>query len=861
MRKSLSLKYSLILFAGILALAASSCKDDFMADTPEGDNDNILVSAKLTAAVNTRNEYIDEGNIASGTYYLYYPRKSSSSNVNHAMVDFGDAEGPTTGFAYFFDTEGKKRDLKWKHVYNEGLSSQTFHLHNIDSTLFTIYHDNHWQHLRFNVKNVVNPYRTSPLDTINATNDLIYGVGKGTRNSGKLEFELNHIMSLLKVNIEVFCANDGFQMNLDNAEVIITDVSTELGVFDMRDPVLFEYNTSTSTTANSGGYNHTPGYYRNIQDVKLVDPENPNAQWATNHPGLVDDEFKDHFTNHVYETMRWIMPPQSIPTNSSSPRAKLIVKVPYEDATGSPGPEKYKVFSGQIPPVMFKIDSDGSYYPSPEVFSFKGGHQINITASINSPETELTFAPVTIEAWASKGSFTVTTKQAGIYNSSDFYNVARLYAAGHIDQLERFGSVDDDLCSLQIWGNITLDLEKIKESMKSSGDVEGGQNFEFCFNGYTVTVSQEGEEDKILEGAVGQEELYNIVTGLDLHNYKAILTPEDFLTLIDFCNAEEPNKEDLKKYGYFNNMDNTFTFDIRTDITLDIKDVYQKISWKVLGYDIIFDEANSSVVTINLTDNAVLTAQSTDVIDKLKQIVVKNPTNTAGFYDNDSFLFMIECYNNYANIYPDLLGIYGTKDAKTGKWTFYDSFNSYPKPAGDYSSTIYIDGDYAFAGMIPGGPNNNPEYGYSAKSNAFLSVSNDYVTYSSGNADYGNWIHLTAADSKTTNLATTISYYNSKNTRYLFNECGYFKDTKWHFPIHPDYTSEEFNTIFGTMQVDYENKKWDYEFTWEGEFIISDAPVEEGSEETETLILDFNSLDDREMFHSIMDGSYWKKFK
>lgn len=800
-------------FAGLF----ESCQDDYLAELTGSDDDNIMVSASVVQSINTRNAYIESGVIdKENKYYLYYPRKSSSSYVNHAMVEFGDVEGPTTGFAYFFDADGKQKDLKWKHVYNEGTTSQTFHMHNIDSTLYTIYADGHWQHLRFNVKNVVNPYQSSPLDEVNGTNDLLYGVAKGSRSSGKLNFELNHVMSLLKVNIEVFTAKDGFKMDLSNAEVYITNVSTELGVLDMRDPFLFEYNNSTSTTANSGGYNHYPGYYRNIQDVQLVatDPSKPDdlMNWASKHEGDVSEDYEGHFSKEVYESHRWVMPPQSMPTNSTTPMAHLIVKVPYSDATGSPGSQEYKIYEGQVPPVMFRLDENGNQFASPEVFAFKPGHQINITASINSPETELTFAPVTIEAWTSKGSFTVTTKQAGIYNSTDFYNASRLYREGIFEQLERFGSVDEDLCSLQIWGNITLDYKQILESMKPGGDVsDPAQPFEFCFNGYTVTVTKEDGSQEVLEGAVGQERLYNIVTGGNTSTYKGVTKSQDFLDLLELCNSETLIKEDLKKYGYFNNMDNTYTVDIRENITLDIVDVFKKMPRKILGYNVVFVEADNTVVTINLKPNLTIEFRGTDFYDRLAQVVKVHPT-PGGFYDNDSFLFMIECYNNYANSYPDLLLNYGTVNAS--KWTFNHKSGQYNTATGGYN--LYIDdGDMAFASMIPGGPNNNPEYsfGYTG-SNADLIFTGEYISVTGGNRGTGTWYNITSGQSKTTSFATTASYYNSKSSQNLFNNCGYFKDAMWHFPLSPSYTSEDFSVIFGKMQPDYENKKWDYEITW-----------------------------------------------
>ena len=580
-----------LVMAALLMLGMASCRDEDIISGFDDDDPTVGVSAQVLPPANTRaNPYIEDGPLTSGTYHLHYPPYASTSAYRNAFVDFGDEEGPSTGFAYVF-IDGRRKDLKWRHVYNEGSGTQEFCLTNIDTAVYTIYHENHWEHMRFNLKNVQNPYVASPLDTVGATNDLLFGKAKASRGTGKINFPLEHGMALVKVNLEVISAEDEFMIDLSNAEVTLTTMSTELGAFDLRDGHKFEYNTSTSTNSNSGGYQNYPCYYRNIKDVNLVEPGNPDVAWATHHPGKMEEQYQDAFTKEVYETMRWVFPPQSVPTNSSSATPVLIVKVPYKDATGSPAPpgEEYKIYQGKLPGVMFEIDENGNYISSPEVLSLKGGHQLNITASINSPETDLTFAPVTIEPWVSKGSFTITTKQAGIYNSTDFRNVSRLFKAGRIDALERYGSVDGDLIELQIWANINLDLDEITECMNAvNGNRDFSEKFEFVFNGYTITTTRDGEKVEELSGAIGQEALYNIVTGRDVHDYKAIHTTEDFMRLFNACLEEMPVKDELKEYGYFNNMDNQFMFDIQESIDIPIEDIFMLLPAKVLGYNIQF---------------------------------------------------------------------------------------------------------------------------------------------------------------------------------------------------------------------------------------------------------------------------------
>ena len=60
----------------LLPVAVSCLRDDLPdVETPGDADDSIAVSANVAAGGNTR-AYIDEGELVTGTYYMYYYKKN-----------------------------------------------------------------------------------------------------------------------------------------------------------------------------------------------------------------------------------------------------------------------------------------------------------------------------------------------------------------------------------------------------------------------------------------------------------------------------------------------------------------------------------------------------------------------------------------------------------------------------------------------------------------------------------------------------------------------------------------------------------------------------------------------------------------
>ena len=840
------------LLIAILLVVGVSCTDDkFPVNTETSPDDNIKVGATIIANENTRG-YVAEGDISEGTYYLLYrrPNTGTSSYYNNALVDFGANEGPTTGFAYYFDENENRKDLKWRSVYGEGSSSQNFYLSNINPDSYTIYSDGHWNHFRFYKRDTPYPYVTGPLDKVNGSNDMLFGTASARSTTGRIDFTLNHILSLLKVNVEVYGAkSDNHLVSLENAEVTISNLCTTVGAFQLTDPTNFRYSTSTSTTANTGY-----GTYFNTQTITLIEPGSTEICWESIEDGTVREEFND-YAKKIYTTKEFVMPPQTIPPTTNVGRPLLSVKVPKRDMTGSPNDmEGYVTYSGYIPDVMFNSDSYGNIInPTPETISLKSGYQLNITATINSPETDLTFAPVKIEAWVSKGTHTITTKQAGIYSADDFDNAIKAFQEGRLYDLERYGYImEDGTYYLQFWGSVNLDKDKIQNSMKFiNGEENESIEFAFAFNGYTITVTDSNGDSEELSGAVGQQTLYKLVSGKEVVEYIGINSSEQFMTLFNMCKEDSDAEiSQLTQYGYFNNLDNTFVFDIKDNITLKIEDILWQIPTTAYGYNIVFSIKDGKEVKVLLPDTEVyIPCKNSDAIDRIAKMSQIRPTSAvegaSGFDNNDELLFLIECYNNYYKYYNNILQPFGAKATNSSNWTFYMGF----------VTDLPLKGEDIALKMIP--DDEKPSYSIGTRySNVWLTISSPWMSTVSARTGTGLVKAFLAGSSTTSSLSSTATYYYNNNFSYLWSSCGYFKDYKWYFPFATSCKTVAYSSIWNRMIPDPDSMKYDYEFSWSGDFTVTEVPVAEDSSETETLTL--SGEDGAAILKSLANGTYWE---
>lgn len=856
-----------VLVCGAMLLVCTSCRDeDFGSDAAETE-DQITVQASVVASSYTRSvPYIEQGPVnVKGTLLLQYRRPGTSSSnyyYNDAWADFGASEGSDVGFAYFMDGDTRK-DLKWRHVYGEGSSKQKFYLSNLDPDTYTLssaYES--YEVLVFNKKkNGVsnNPYKAGPLDEINGTNDLLFGSTTANLNDRKINFDLKHVLSLLKINVEVYGSpNDRHIISLENAEVTITNLYQTLSSFKRTTPESFT-RIDNSTTPSSTS---STGTYKEIGDMVMVNQNDAQRKWADVKAGIPVEGYGETINKTVYSTNRFVFPPQSIPPSplpygysADKDAPKLIIKIPKADVTGNPKDEGIVTYSGFIPNVMFDADADGNVLnTNAQTIALRSGYQLNITAMINTPGTELTFAPVKIEAWVSEGTHTITGRQGGIFSAEDFDKFVADYKSGDLWKLEKYGYISDDPdvdYVFQFWNNTKLDIDKITNCLKQSGVQK--PSFMFLFNGYTISLTKNGEVVEELIGGAGQNRLYNLVTGKSAAANYGIRNATDmkaFMNIID--NNIFPPLTDLNRYATMDGFENKCKVDITGSFEIDIKDIFMRMYSQFWGYDVEMNIADGQTVTVKV-GNKKIVCSSTDDFNKLQKLC---SIQSVGIFSPDDFYFLTDLYNNYYSQYNDILKLYGEKDSN-GKWTFH------------LMKAMTLDGNKAYVCMTPDPDNGRPNY--TVEGGYEIVYQHDLVpcTSSSYSTHYNIWSGTGAARSNTTQMNSLINLYNNSsynNKNYAsFWSYGKYQNGKWTFSfLWGNGMTCPYSTLFGSMVPNEEDGKFDYEFNIGNYyFTVTGMPTSKNATTTETRYFyqngnnSYNYPNTAADLKKVARGTYW----
>lgn len=869
-----------VVSAAVLTVLLSGCMADDPFSQGEGDpNASIMIGANVNPAISTR-AYIEEGEINDSTYFLIYNKSNSSSTYGHAKVEFGNVEGPTTGYAFYKDGETDK-ELKWLNVYGQGKNDATFYLSNIEPTRYTTSSSTSLLYWRLN-----NPIQAAPLDKKWGSNDIILGSRKANSTEKRVDFDLNHILSLLKVNVEVYGASDSFFVDLDQAEVTISNVCRTLNAVYISSPESYAYNASVPSSGTSSGYYNNPGV------LTLAAPGDDTPDWEINPSKGSTGDGSGNVTKRTYSTYQFVMPPQTIPPSPipavtengyTGTRPRLSIKIPKSAAMGG-DVQGDVTYSGYIPEVMFELDENGAMKPTPYNIALRSGYQLNITATINSPETELVFAPVTIEPWVSKGTFSISTKQAGIYNEVNFRNMIEAYNEGDLDELLRYGYIDGEgNFVFQLWAGITLEDFEIREKMTSAKGKELFNDFCFLFNGYSFTIGKKGEtkpSDPILSGSEGQAELFNIVTGstgTSKKEFRGLRTTEDLKTVTDAIrNAEDPDVITFSRYGTINNSDNTIDFEVANVIDIPIADVFQLCTNTQWGYSISFTNRDNCYVNavFSSADNVSLPLVTRNDYDVFSKIVFIKSSTPSDISSPEEFYLLVESANIYYRYFNPIITLFakwvetGTGFSQGQSW----NYNMAPGASGIDIARVSLcfldDGDtgkartYLSAASFPveGFLMDNEKVPFSI---ARATSNNSYQNSGSLRPFfYGN----TAIPA----LTSIVTAYNANTYRTLW---GYFKflDDKWRFDYSIQFNnssapSATYDQVFGTMTRDDASGRYDYEFKAgsRGILITSVPDPETGIKNNVTFYNEQNDdryPNDMKALKAMFDGTYWAYYE
>ncbi|MCH5239050.1 MAG: hypothetical protein J1F38_02400 [Muribaculaceae bacterium] len=886
-----------LLRAGVAVLLSTVCiscvQDEFALPGAgdEDDDDVIRVRATLKPTDNTRTYYgaKEEALVTEGTFYITYPRNTvpeetmSYTKYDRGTVVFGHPEDPETGYAYF-EKDGVLKDLKWRNVKGEGSSSVSLFIHNIDPSLYTIststtdYNTQYRQKYLF--KADTNPYVASPLDTIDGKNDLIIcggnsitsNGGMSARSTTDLTFNLYHRMALLKINLDVYGSSDDGLVNLDNAKVYITNLYTNLNSVNLYYCTNSSFKTTSSSSSSSAMQECD---VRNLSElIPIVMPEGENKiEWKNSFDGTYTDEEENKVLNKkLYQAQPFIFPPQSFANATARPQ--IIVEVPKNDVTGSDSDrDEVMRFTGYLPTVMYLSDEWGNVTDySPKTTELTSGYVLNVTATINSPNTELTFAPVKVENWVSKSTYSVSTKKAGIYSANDFQKLIEAYQNGRIGELERYGfQSGDNTFVFQFWANVILDENEIKDQMKPGKYVlsDGDISFSFLFNGYTVSLS-EGDEDednnRHLTDLEGQQELYKIVTGQEDELFFGIRGTQDMRRLISLCHPSEnydaPDKSELMKYGNLNSYDNSWDFYLKGDVELDFDEVFQQIDMFFFNGEFNLHREGHSI-TLNIGSKKHICDYTSNFDEFLR--FAKTYT-TYGVTCAEDFYLLTKCYNDYYTIKPELLKLYAPQPAAWDdsenknelSWTFY------------FRDNMTLDGNKVNVKMVPDEENGKPKYSFYSSS-PYYDVSFSGPTPFTANSRNSSYIYYVTAGSGYVSSAygpsRVVSAYQSNNYQTLW-ACGKYENGAWIFSFTQYTTGSTQNKIsyadfFGSMIPDEGDGKYDYNFNiTQGYIKVENCPQGTSSREFDKKGSK-NSVypSDEEAFKRMADGSYWDYYE
>lgn len=809
MNKNLIHKFIIFSFASVLLF---SCKEDLdlisSQDTLSDDRIRVTGSIKEENSVSSRGEkYIAKGNIDDGVYNLVYPTSSSYMSKVFADVTFGNSEDPTTGFVTY-EKEGKIKDLKWDDIYfSSSTATSPFYLHNLDKSQIKTLSFSSSHEIIYYLKEDTK-YIAAPLDSIHGTNDIIGGYLSSKKNATSLNFDMYHGLSLLRLHLRVFGADDEYFIDLSDAKIYISDIYTQLNELRFEN-----FNGTFRTTAKPSSLKD------DLVIVGKVNNEERTWNEECTHYDLENNVKK-------YTSYDFILPPQTLSTGPDRPR--LVIEIPTENVTGKVSDKgKISKFSGPLPDLMFNspISGDSEGLDSYATFQFLTGKRLTLTANLNSPDTELYFLPAQVEGWTSQREY-LTLQQAGIYTLSDFQNLIFDYQKGYKNKLEQFGYIYTPATDIeldkeyeknyvfQFWRNITLKKSNILNSMDLNyNDPE--INFTFFFNGCTISIEEDNGEIIKLSGAEGQQTLYNLVTGNDTE-FKYIKSTKDFTDMLAAMNIYD--KATLGQYGIYDPFENTWDFDIKESFEIPIDDIFQKLNRTIFSKT-YFLNLNDNIIKIKFPDNSILEIDKNNMNFLTRILEIRS----FGIYSANDVELLKILYNNHYS-YKKILSLFGEYSEDTDKWTFW------------LFRDITVDSQYVCGALRPDG-DLKPDYSFKYSTwpkddyNKTLTITSQYQTlaykleslYNSRNlyTIFSGKGEIQSASNKFENL---VKAYQNKNdiTLWLYGNYN-VQDNCWNFII--DFFSVDYSDLKGCMIPNEEEGFLNFKFKFKSSFVVLNSPT------------------------------------
>lgn len=689
-----------IISAALLSmLAGSSCKDDdFLSEynpTPNLRDGVIRVEANVAETLNTRvlNEV---GPVMQGKFVLTYPYYYSGADAygffrylyHYGDVTFGYESQETTGFVNV-GTPTAPRELVWSPT-NTGTSSDDGIFVYPSSNPSPLILDNFmykpiltssatstsYQGTNNAVDTIVNiaarypenPYKASIFDAVNGSNDLLWGKVKEKTGTDLISFDLYHRMTRLILNVVVETNNksdndtEDLTICLDNASVKITGI--------LRDPVTYMrltgellFQTRQGASTISPTLNVTYSDFQLVSSKKSSNYNEPDEngnyyRWANK---SWDESISDSDT--TFTTQDFVFVPQTL-RQGTELRPKIVIAVPRDDVNkglndGYEGQDSI-YFTGNIP-VTMQMDNGEGVPPSLQTLNFDAGKVITLTTKMKPGEMLLEFAPVTVEPWVYKGTFSPTAKQSGIYSAEDLYDLIKFYQANDTVWIHKYGYIDNRQTGHWKFminaGNLEFEASKIVGQMVPGSPVEGSNettisDFNFDFrNRDEFYIMPDGT--KVSMG-IASGTLDNIVK---TPANKGIASSSEFTNLLNYY---QRNFWQQFIYGTWSDEEEQWTFRITEDLELE----YDNIVGQMIPPD--YDNPNFKFAydpeDITVTVNGYPGPESEITPDVLYSIV---SDQIPGLYTAQDFTKLLTVLSGSQ---VEALDQFGTEE--NGTWTF-----------------------------------------------------------------------------------------------------------------------------------------------------------------------------------------------
>lgn len=472
------------LLIAIVLAAVTACSSEETTTANSDGNSTFTVVAEVAQQLHSR-AYQAEGYVREGIYYLSYPLPTTGNPYNVAWVNF-NKDGTTPGIGIV--TVPENEELTWNEGVGGG-ATPTFYLDNVKSELGTDGSDQ--TRIVFTEDN--NPYKAAVFDSIDGTNDLLWGEQMVRRGDKTIYFDLHHNMSRVRVQVTVDHTNEDPKdvLDLKGATVEISSIN--------QTPIAYNrLDGSLELKELDENENNEDIYMERYAPLTLVGEG--IEEWL--------DSWKDETDENkeTYITHSFVLPPQRLLEKENRPR--LTIKL-----------TNGKVYSGILPYAML-IDNGTHDEPSyPVALYFLKEHILTIRTVITETPPELAFMPVWVMEWVDKKEHSVEAHQSGIYTSKEFYDLIDYYEANNEYHFTRYGEFEEGKWRFDFFSSVELDYDKIYDKMKPGTTVDGNdenktKDFSFNFNAYTVYVKYEDASKKeVRKTLTGPEELYQIVTG------------------------------------------------------------------------------------------------------------------------------------------------------------------------------------------------------------------------------------------------------------------------------------------------------------------------------------------------------------